>query len=543
MRFARFVPLFLSCATTAIAEDSAKVDAATLQQFERSALTQPGDVQSGRKLFEDEKRTRCAVCHLVDGVGGKVGPDLTQIGGKFDRPHLIESLLQPSQQIVEGYRTSLVLTTEGQALTGIIKEETEESFVLEDVNARRQRLNRVDVEQIMPSQVSLMPDGLAASLSVDEFCDLIAYLETRRSGIKETFGAATRGPISVPDGFRVTTVATGLTGATAMESLDDGRLLVCEQTGALRVIKAGRLLPDPMIELAVESNWERGLIGVTVHPHFPQTPFVYVCYVAAEPYTHHRVSRFRVDGDKAVPDSEQILLRGDDQTKLGGKVPAGHQGGGIHFGPDGMLYIGIGEQTAETPAQNLDTFQGKILRIRDDGSIPADNPLLDRTTGKYQAIWAFGCRNPFTFAFGPNGEMLINDVGGDFEEINRGVAGANYGWPTLNHGLTDQPGFVGPLHVYPQASISGGDFAPDSLGTPFGNRYFFADFVHGWIKVLDPTDLKQADEFASGLRRPVDLRFDADGSLYVLIRNAWVIDGKFEGDTGSLLRIDRAKGG
>ncbi len=139
--------------------------------------------------------------------------------------------------------------------------------------------------------------------------------------------------------------------------------------------------------------------------------------------------------------------------------------------------------------------------------------------------------------------MVINDVGGNFEEINPGVAGANYGWPTLNHGFTNKKGFVGPIHVYPQASISGGDFAPESLGAPFGGRYFFADFVHGWIKALDTADPKQADDFASGLRRPVDLRFARDGSLYVLLRNAWVIDGKFEGDTGSLLRIDRTTDG
>ena len=531
--------LVLCCSPLAAAEQATQVTPEMRQSFERYALTQPGDVKRGKKLFLEEQRTRCAVCHQVGGQGGKVGPDLSSIGGKFDRPHLIQSLLQPSQQIVEGYRTSNFLTTTGQVVTGILKEESDEFFVVEDADAKRHHLKRSDVEQVAPSQVSLMPDGLAATLSMDEFCDVIAYLETLRSGTKDKFGAATRGPIAVPDGFQVTTVATGLTAATALETLHDGRVLVCEQTGSLRVIKDDRLLAEPMIEVAVDSNWERGLIGVTAHPQFPQVPFVYICYVAADPYPHHRVSRFRVDGDVAVAGSEEILLRGDDQTKLGGNVPAGHQGGAVHFGADGKLYIAIGEQTAGAPAQELDTFQGKILRINDDGSIPSDNPLLAQTTGKYQAIWARGCRNPFTFAFDPEGRMLINDVGGDFEEINPGVAGANYGWPKLNHGFTNKEGFVGPVHVYPQASISGGDFAPESLGAPFAGRYFFSDFIHGWIKVLDAADPSQAEVFASGLRRPVDLRFARDGSLYVLLRNAWVIDDKFEGDTGSLLRIDR----
>jgi glucose/arabinose dehydrogenase len=300
------------------------------------------------------------------------------------------------------------------------------------------------------------------------------------------------------------------------------------------------LLPEPFVTIPVEHNWERGLIGVTVSQDFPSDPYVYVVYVTDKPYTHHRVSRFRADGDVAVPGSEEILLRGDDQSKFGGNVPAGHQGGGIHFGNDGKLYIGIGEQTAGTPAQRFDALQGKLLRISPDGSMPSDNPFLDRTTGKYQSIWAMGCRNPFTFAVQKStGDIFINDVGGKYEEINRGRAGANYGWPTVDHGPTDRRGFENPLHIYPQASISGGDFAGAKLAWPkqFEGRYFFADFVHGWIKTIDPDSPAEAQDFAQGLRRPVDIRFAADGSLYVLLRNAWVVDGKFEGGTGALMRI------
>ncbi len=376
MRSLFCLTLVLYCLTAGAAEEATQVTPEMQRRFERYALTQPGDVNRGRQLFLDEKRTRCAACHQVDGQGGKVGPDLSRVGGKFDRPHLIESLLQPSQQIVEGYRTSNVLTTNGKVVSGIIKEQSDDVIVIEDADAKRHELKQSDVEEVVTSQVSLMPEGLAATLSTDEFVDLIAYLETLRSGMQEKFGAATRGPISVPDGFRVTTVATGLTGATALETLDDGRVLICEQTGSLRVIKDDHLLAQPMIELAVDSTWERGLIGVTVHPRFPQTPFVYVCYVAADPYPHHRVSRFRVEGDVAVPGSEEILLRGDDQTRLGGNVPAGHQGGAVHFGSDGKLYIGIGEQTAETPAQAFDTFQGKDppdqRRRLDPAGQPAD---------------------------------------------------------------------------------------------------------------------------------------------------------------------------
>src|SRR5262245_25450074 len=150
----------------------------------------------------------------------------------------------------------------------------------------------------------------------------------------------------LPDGFAEKIVATGLTGATALAVAPDGRVFVCEQTGALRVVKDDALLPEPFVTVKVDSSWERGLIGVTLDPDFPTKPYVYLCYVAPEPYPHHRVSRFTARGDAAVAGSELVLLEGDDQTRLGGHHPDGHQGGGLHFGKDGKLYVGIGEQTA-----------------------------------------------------------------------------------------------------------------------------------------------------------------------------------------------------
>ncbi len=181
-----------------------------------------------------------------------------------------------------------------------------------------------------------------------------------------------------------------------------------------------------------------------------------------------------------------------------------------------------------------------MLRINSDGTIPGDNPLLETTAGKYQAIWTYGMRNPFTFAVRESdGLMLINDVGGKFEEINVGKAGQNYGWPTFPHGVSKNAQFEDPIHWYPEASISGGDFIPPGVKWPiaFRNRYFFADFKHGWIKTIDPDNAIQSKLFADGLRRPVDIRFTSDGRLLVLLRNAWVIDGKFQGGTSSLLAI------
>lgn len=528
------------------ADSAARNDSRRLrmQQYEQNALTNGGDPRQGRVLFEQDQRTKCAVCHRVNGNGGETGPDLSSVGGKFDRPHLIESLLEPSRQIVEGYRTSILATVDGKIITGIVREQDDQRVLLFDPEGNEHEIRREQIEQSKEDSLSIMPNGLADELTPAEFTHLVAYLESLRPGGKPKMGAGVAGPISVPDGFEVRTVATGLSGATALDVLPDGRILICEQIGAVRVVQDGQLLDEPFVTLPVESYWERGVIGVTVHPEFPAKPYVYICWVAEDPYPHHRVSRFTADGNVAVPTSEKVLIVGDDQRKMGGKVPAGHQGGALHFGPDGKLYLGIGEQTAGSPSQELDTFLGKILRLNADGSIPHDNPFVDQTVGKYQAIWARGLRNPFTFSFDPlSGAMLINDVGGEFEEINLGRSGGNYGWPVVDHGPTDDSRFLGPIHWYPQSSVNGGDFSPHDSNWPahLRGRYFFADFVHGWIKSLDPAHPQKAQLFSSGLRRPVDLRFAADGSLYVLLRNAWVIDEKFEGGTGSLLRFQKLR--
>jgi putative heme-binding domain-containing protein len=519
--------------------------AAKRQAYEQHALTNAGDAVRGRQLFFDEARTKCASCHTLDGKGGDAGPDLSVIGGKFARPHLIESLLEPSRQIVEGFRASLIATTRGTILTGIIKAQSPHSITLVDAEGKPAVLSTAEVERRQESPLSLMPAGLENSLTSQEFTDLIAFLESCRPATRALWGSGVSGGIALSPGFQVSIVATGLTGCTALETTNDGRILICEQTGTLRVVKAGKLLPQPALTLPVTAYWERGLIGVTVDPDFPRSPFVYVCYVAAQPYPHHRVSRFVMRGDIADPASEELLLEGDDQTKLGGKIPAGHQAGALHFGNDGKLYIGIGEQTAGQPSQELNTLLGKLLRINADGSIPADNPFIGQTQGKYRAIWARGLRNPFTFAIRrTTGEIFVNDIGQDrYEEINRIVAGGNYGWP-LNEGPVDDPRFQGPIHHYPRASVCGGDFIPDDAAWPasYRGKYFFAEFIHGWIKTLDISDPTQVQTFASGLRNPVDLRFAPDGSLYVLLRNAWVIDDKFQPATGSLLRISRSRG-
>jgi uncharacterized repeat protein (TIGR03806 family) len=221
----------------------------------------------------------------------------------------------------------------------------------------------------------------------------------------------------------------------------------------------------------------------------------------------------------------------------------------LHFGKDGKLYVAIGEQTAGSPAQRLDTFQGKLLRINRDGSIPEDNPFFSEAKGKYRAIWALGLRNPFAFAVQPGtGRIFINDVGNArIEEINEGFAGANYGWPE-SEGPTANLKHRGPIHFYDHKtgrSITGGTFYnPPAVQFPrrYVGKYFFLDFMDHWLRVLDPERPESAELFATGLAGPVDIATAPDGSLYYLNRKEWVKDERFQKGTGALHKITFGRG-
>jgi glucose/arabinose dehydrogenase len=334
------------------------------------------------------------------------------------------------------------------------------------------------------------------------------------SGFFSSLDAAT-----LPTGF-VETQIGGLSSPTAMDFAPDGRLFVCLQGGNLRVIKNVALLPTPFLTLSVDSSGERGLLGVAFDPNFASNNFVYVYYTVPGSPAHNRVSRFTANGDVAVAGSELVLLNIDNLSSA-----TNHNGGAIHFGPDGKLYIAVGENANPSNSQTLSNLLGKILRINSNGTIPSDNPFFN-TAGARQEIWALGLRNPFTFAFQPGTtRMFINDVGQDtWEEINDGIAGSNYGWPTTE-GPTSDPRFRAPLFAYGHGStsttgcaITGGTFYnPTTVQFPgsYVGKYFFADLCTGWIRLMDPSN-NTATDFAAGIANPVDLKVAADGSLYYL---------------------------
>jgi glucose/arabinose dehydrogenase len=335
---------------------------------------------------------------------------------------------------------------------------------------------------------------------------------------------------SVPAGFAATPLATGLGNVTCLAVAPDGRVFIGIQGGAIRVYKAGTLLATPFYTFTVNSSGERGVIGLAFDPDFASNGNVFVHISRATPTIGGSIMRLT-----ASPPSADVAPAGSAvQIFDVGTYSAAtnHVGGGMHFGLDGKLYIGVGDNANSANAQSLSTCFGKFLRINADGSIPADNPtsfagLSGAPTGNQRAIWAVGLRNPFTSGIHPDtGRLHINDVGNSaWEEINVGAAGRNYGWPTTEGDFSQPafPNFTRPLYTYSHSvgfAIAGGVFfVPVATTFPpaYYDQYFFADYVNGWIKTLDWTT-GTASDFATGFGGIVDLGRDAAGRLLVLTR-------------------------
>jgi len=326
----------------------------------------------------------------------------------------------------------------------------------------------------------------------------------------------------------------GLTNATAIAQAGDGRFFVAEQGGTLRVVKNSALLATPFKSFVVDASGERGLLGVALHPNFAVNGWVYVYHTTTAGGTHNRITRLTASGD--VSDGFETAIV--DMPTLSSAT--NHNGGALHFGADGNLYVGVGENANGAHAQNLDTPFGKMLRLNDDGSFPSDNPVFTTAAAWRSAVWAYGLRNPFTFAVQPGtGRIHINDVGaGTWEEIDLGASGANYGWPAsegpdglaagmtaplfaYKHSAASPPG-SGPGGFFTGFAIAGGAFYPSGGSFPaaYHGSYFFADFVGGYVGRLDLANDNAASMFAGLTGAPVDMVVGNDGALYVLLRGA-----------------------
>lgn len=335
---------------------------------------------------------------------------------------------------------------------------------------------------------------------------------------------------TLPPGFVEITVATGFTNASVLAVAPDGRVFVGQQNGVVRVIKQGALLPVPFVALPATTRTDQGLYGFTFDPGFSSNNFVYVSYTATNSAAGgsylQRISRLTAEGDTALPGSATNLLETD------GFTAEREVGGGLHFGPDGFLYIGLGQSGSSANAQSLGNLFGKILRLNRDGTIPSDNPFFNQAAGKNRAIWALGLRNPFAFSFqAGTGRLLINDVGGNSsrEEINEGAAGTNYGWPTCEGPCNPaNPNLRNPLYSYLSSApaldcaITGGTFYSPPVAlfpASYVGKYFFSDYCSGTIYQLDPATGLAAPFATNAVGSLVALAVGPEGALYYLSRS------------------------
>src|SRR5688500_8916530 len=346
-------------------------------------------------------------------------------------------------------------------------------------------------------------------------------------------GLESRLLFTVPTGFAESSWVRGLSVPTSMAFSPDGRLFVTEQGGALRVAGSdGALRSAPFATVPARSDGERGLLGVALDPSFAANGYVYVYWTSRTPRQHDVVSRFTAD-----PSNPDVALAGSqvDLLHLPDAAAGNHLGGAMHFGADGKLYLAVGEHGNAPWAQDLSNPFGKVLRLNADGSFPPDNPFAGQS-GAYGGIWAYGLRNPFTFAVeAGTGRMHVNDVGyNQREEGNVGIKGANYGWP-LTEGKFDpaaHPGFTNPPFDYVRSgdgwAITGGgvSHAPAGAARPwpaaYAGRYLYSDYCRTYVQYLDPSNnFATASPFGQDVgEAPVDLDVGPDGDLFVLSRGS-----------------------
>jgi glucose/arabinose dehydrogenase len=371
------------------------------------------------------------------------------------------------------------------------------------------------------------------------FSILIASVHGSCSG-----GSGSDKPGAPPPSFpsiRLEAMTGGFTQPTHITHAGDGsgRVFVVERAGIIRVIRNNAMLPEPFLDITdkvIASGSEQGLLSAAFPPGYADKGYFYVNYTA-RPDGNTAVSRYRLtdDADRADPLSEEMILTVAQPF-------ANHNGGQIAFGPDGFLYIGMGDGGSggdpRNNAQNPASLLGKILRIDTESAqsggyaVPASNPFFGNN-GYRAEIWALGLRNPWRFSFDrTSGDLYIADVGQNArEEVNfqnrSGTGGENYGWNIMEGSLCfresgcSSEGLVLPVAEYDQSlgdcSVTGGFVYRGSEFSQIQGLYFYGDYCSGRIRAMR----RSGTSFISDVLLDTSLRIstfgeDEAGNLYVV---------------------------
>ncbi len=273
--------------------------------------------------------------------------------------------------------------------------------------------------------------------------------------------------------IKVETVAGGLSHPWGMAFLPDGRMLVTERPGRLRILADGKV-SEPLSGVPeVFAQGQGGLLDVALDPDFKSNRLVYLSY--AEPGkggASTAVARGKL-GDKGLEDVEVIFRQ---EPKVGG---GNHFGSRLAFAPDGTLFITLGERFTFTPAQDLSNDLGKIIRINPDGSVPKDNPFVGRKDARPE-IWSYGHRNAQGAAINPKTGKLweseFGPLGGD--ELNIPEAGKDYGWPIVSWGDNYDGSKIPDPPTHPEFEDAIRHWTP--VISPSGIAFYTGDAIPGW---------------------------------------------------------------
>ena len=398
----------------------------------------------------------------------------------------------------------------------------------------------------MASEMTLnrIPGGLSVShLSTRKrICQIIAIWMV---GLAAFCSPALYAADNLPEQFVAETVVTGLVDPVNIVTMPDGRMLVLEKGGRVKMFNPALDQPTTQIILgvgAIQTAGERGLASIALDPDFSNNGYLYLYYTQLGNGNRNRISRFRFDFISELA-SEELLVWEDNEPV----EDCCHFGGGMDFGPDGMLYLATGEEFDGPQAQDLTRAGGKIIRLDTSeidefgpwvrgGSnlhiIPEDNPaeIMDGAGPNLDEIWAYGLRNPYRAHWDlVNERFYIGEVGGNVQEtatedLHLGRKGANLGWP-LCEGTCNNPAYDDPVYSYFHtgatplggAITAGVVYRGELFPEEFNEAFFFADYAVGFIKYLkfDPNgDVESVNDFATNAGPIVALELGADEALY-----------------------------
>ena len=329
--------------------------------------------------------------------------------------------------------------------------------------------------------------------------------------------------------FHTQVVAKGLKNPWGMAFLPDGRVLVTERPGTLRMIENGRLLEAPVSGVpAVVARGQGGLLDVALHPQFETNSFVYLSYsIPLEGGTHTAIMRAKLDGN-SLTEPTVIFTGGPASTR------GHHFGSRIVFDNEGYLYFTIGDRGRMEDAQSLTNAAGKVFRIHDDGRVPADNPFVNEP-GAFTQIWSYGHRNIQGFVKHPETGVLWSHEhgprGGD--ELNIVRKAANYGWPVITYGINydgsiitnerEREGMQQPAEIWdPSIGPSGlaivtSDRYPGWKGNAMVGALAFTSVYRVEI-TGEAADSKE--QLLANIGRVRDVRQGPDGYLYVMVESS-----------------------